>query len=475
VPARSAVGDCPDVLPGYHPSVADAEDNYRFDDRPIVYGAFDGVFAACNAIRDSILIGHSPGGCELQLIEVWYFHDLFGTMKRLVMTNLNEDELVHKTEDKLAVEIVHAQTTRSIDPGVCIVCSTSPAGIVGADLGQAIRTATPHVKAPIVPVEAPAYTGDLFDGYERTLAALARHLVRPVEEKVRSVNVLGYFFHRYERDCFADVAEIRRLLDLVGVPVQCVMMEAGTAAEIADAGRAAVNLALPYGHEAARVLEERCGQKTLEVPLPIGIEATREFLLSVGDVTGQADRARAVVDAEMRRVMPFVAPVLEDTLGKKVAISADAANLVAWTRFCAEMEMEPVLCCCVQDRPEVEDEIREVLSAEGRRVPFQPRVLIDPTRREIQEALREHPVDLMIGSAVEGWDAEQLGIPHLQAFLPMFDEHCLFDRPTLGFSGVLAQADRLKRILGWGRNRRMRQDHMVERVRRGTYGPRRVP
>jgi len=107
-------------------------------------------------------------------------------------------------------------------------------------------------------------------------------------------------------------------------------------------------------------------------------------------------------------------------------------------------------------------------------VSFEPRFLIDPTRREIQEALSEHPVDLVLGSAVEGWDAAELGIPHLQCFLPMFDEHCLFDRPTLGFSGALAQADRIKRILGWGRNRRGPQDHLVERVRRGTYGIRRA-
>jgi nitrogenase molybdenum-iron protein alpha/beta subunit len=449
-------------------------DSYRFDDRPIVYGAFDGVFAAGNAIKDSITIGHSPGGCELQLIEVWYFHDLFGTMKRLVMTNLNEDELVHQTESKLAVEIVHAQKSRSIDPGVCLVCSTSPAGIVGADLGQAIRVAAPHVTAPIVPIEAPAYTGDLFDGYERTLAALARHLVVPVDEKVRAMNVLGYFFHRYERDCFADVAELRRLLGLLDIPVPAVFLEAGTAADLAGAGRAAVNLTLPYGREAARVLEERCGQKTLEVPLPIGIEASKDFLLSVGEITGQADRARAVVDAEMHRVMPYLAVALEDTLGKKVAIVADAVHLVAWTRFAAELELEPVLCACVQDRPEVEDEIADLLSREGRHVPFAPRFLVDPTRREIQEALRDHPVDLVLGSAVEGWDAALLGIPHLQCFLPMFDEHCLFDRPTLGFSGALAQADRIKRILGWGRNRRGPQDHMVERVRRGTYGIRRA-
>lgn len=450
-------------------------DAYRFDDRPIVYGAFDGVFAAGNAIRDSITVGHSPGGCELQLIEVWYFHDLFGTMKRLVMTNLNEDELVHRTEDKLAVEIVHAQTSRSVDPGVCIVCSTSPAGVVGADLGQAIRTAQPHVKAPIVPVEAPAYTGDLFDGYERTLAALARHLVQPIDEKVQAMNVLGYFFHRYERDCFADVAEIRRLFDLMGIPLRAIFLEAGSAADLVAAGAAAVNVALPFGREAARVLEERCGQKTLDVPLPIGIEATRTFLLSLGEITGQTERAQKVIDDEMRRVMPFVAPALEDTLGKKVAIVADAAHLVAWTRFAAELELEPVLCACVQDRPEVEDEIREALDAEGRRVPFEPRVLVDPTRRQIQEALREHPVDLLLGSAVEGWDAEEIGVPHLQCFLPMFDEHCLFDRPTLGFSGALAQTDRIKRVLGWGRNRRRAQDGMVERVRRGTYGPRRAP
>jgi light-independent protochlorophyllide reductase subunit B len=144
---------------------------------------------------------------------------------------------------------------------------------------------------PVIPLELPSYQRKENWGAAETFYRMVRHLadpaVRPAPRDGRRplANLLGPcalgFRHR------DDVVEVVKLLESMGVGVNCVAPLGATPADLRALGRADFNLVLypEIGAEAARWLGRTFGQPAIDV-VPIGVGATRDFIAAVAAVAG---------------------------------------------------------------------------------------------------------------------------------------------------------------------------------------------
>ena len=144
----------------------------------------------------------------------------------------------------------------------------------------------------MIAVSTGGFKGNSYYGYDETLQTLFRAYVQKNTAKSdHLINIWGLvpgmdpFFR-------GDLAELKRLLQAIGLQVNTFFGYDQTIADLETSGAASHNVVLSrtYGLGAAKVFAEEHGTPYLSVELPIGPSATAAFLREVASFTG-IDRA----------------------------------------------------------------------------------------------------------------------------------------------------------------------------------------
>jgi nitrogenase molybdenum-iron protein alpha/beta subunit len=198
-------------------------------------------------------------------------------------------------------------------------------------------------------------------------------------------------------------------------------------------------LSFPYGRKAARTLGRRLKTPVIECNLPFGLHRTVTWLEQLGEQFGRAEEAQALIARELRDIMPrleFVVPY--HFLHRRFMFVGD---------------------------PHLAEGFAELITELGGRVPFMgitccrhnarnlkagipgTEILIDPTIASFMQHSVEHKrfVDLVVSCNTTGRDPESEGV--FEFGFPSYERHTLYDRPFLGFRGVMAFADEMMREL----------------------------
>ncbi|TVP58307.1 MAG: ferredoxin:protochlorophyllide reductase (ATP-dependent) subunit B [Gemmatimonadales bacterium] len=266
---------------------------------------------------------------------------------------------------------------------------------------------------PVVPLELPAYQrkenwGASETFYQLVRALAAPHAPPPAEPRPErpagqapSCNLLGPtalgFRHR------DDTAEIRRLLEAVGVEVRVVAPLGATAHELARLGEADFNVVLypEVAHAAASWLK-RTFKQPMVTTVPIGVGATRDFLREVAGVAGL--EADSLVE-RMHTQLPWYSRSVDSNYltGKRVFIFGDATHAVAAARVARDEMGFEVVGLGAYNR-EFAREVRAAAKEYG----VEP--LITDDYLEVEEAIREAAPELILGTQMERHIAKRLGI-----------------------------------------------------------------
>jgi len=305
-----------------------------------------------------------------------------------------------------------------------------PAGI-GKALGLPV---------PVVPLELSAYqhkenwgAAETFYQLVRALAgphALPPGTARPAREagKRPSCNVLGPtalgFRHR------DDVREVTGLLERLGVDVNVVAPMGATPADLARLGEADFNVVLypEIAGQAAQWLARSFAQPVVKT-IPIGVNATREFIAEVARVA-DLDPAPLLAAGESR--LPWYSRSVDSTYltGKRVFVFGDATHAVAAARVAAEELGFNVVGIGTYSR-EFAREVREAAKKYG----VEP--LITDDYLEVEAKVAELQPELVLGTQMERHIAKRLGVPcavisapvHVQDFPARYS-------PQMGFEGA---------------------------------------
>jgi nitrogenase molybdenum-cofactor synthesis protein NifE len=363
-----------------------------------------GAIKALGTIRNSVILVHGPKGC------VYHINYILGMRgdrpSEIYTTCLDERDVVFGAEQKLRDAI--EELDRAFCPELLFVLSCCSSDIIGEDVESAARDA--DTRSRVIAISAGGFEGDFHDGYRDTLCQLVREFARmPAKAGPRSVNLIGML------RAGPDLAELKRVLGLIGVTVNTVLTADATREELERLCSAALNIVPcePSGGEAARLLETLCGTPFIIEEIPIGHKSTIGFLERVAEKLGIPETVPLPPDLGE---VPDC-PLLRD---RRIAIAGGPTRAVSLTRFLAEYGVVPRLVIVDFDRS-VREKIEPLVLPEGE-------VLIEPEHELIVRKLKEHAIDLLIGGMLELPIAKSLGIDHLDIMHG--------SEKTVGFTGT---------------------------------------
>jgi light-independent protochlorophyllide reductase subunit B len=317
-------------------------------------------------------------------------------------------------------------------PQALLVGASCTAELIQDDPGGLARAL--GLPIPVVAVELPAYQKKENWGAAETFYQLVRAFAKRRNETPRPArtrpccNILGPtalgFRHR------DDVTEIAGLLDRIGVDVNATAPLGATPADLARLGEADFNVVLypEVGMQAASWLKRTFGQPIVGT-VPIGVGATRDFILEVGSLTG-IDVAPLLNADESR--LPWYSRSVDSTYltGKRVFIFGDATHAIAAARIASE-ELGFTVAGLGTYTREFAREVRETAARHG------IEALISDDYLEVEAAISEAHPELVLGTQMERHIAKRLGLPcavisapvHVQDFPARYS-------PQMGFEGA---------------------------------------
>jgi light-independent protochlorophyllide reductase subunit B len=286
---------------------------------------------------------------------------------------------------------------------------------------------------PVVPVELPAYQKKENWGAAETFYQLVRAFAgRGAKRRERlpgqrpRCNVLGPTSLGFRnRD---DIVEVRRMLDALGVEVNVVAPLGASPSDLARLWDADfnVNLYPELSGQVASWLQRNLGQPSTK-SIPIGVNATREFLAEVAALAGVEP-----VALEGASRLPWYSRSVDSTYltGKRVFVFGDATHAVAAARIAKEELGFEVVGLGTYSR-EYAREVRDAAQAIGLEA------LITDDYLDVEAAIVAAQPELVLGTQMERHVAKRLGIPCAVISSPVHvQDFPARHSPQMGFEGA---------------------------------------
>ncbi len=280
-----------------------------------------------------------------------------------------------------------------------------------------------NLPVPVVALELPAYSKKENWGAAETFYRLVRTVLAPLAAAAHEpaakpatgrrprANLLGAtLLGMRSRD---DVIEITRLLGEIGVDVGVVAPLNATVADIARLPQADFNVDLypEVSRSTAVWLESAFGMPRTRT-IPMGVQATREFVAEVGRLAGvdvehvlARERAGAAgLEASASRLQWYARSVDSTYLtGKRVFVFGDATHAIAAARIAAQEIGFTVVGIGTYAR-EFAREVRAAAVEHG------IEALITDDYLEVEQAIAAAAPELVLGTQMERHIAKRLGI-----------------------------------------------------------------
>lgn len=316
-------------------------------------------------------------------------------------------------------------------PEAMMVGASCTAELIQDDPGGLARAL--NLPIPVVPLELPSYQKKENWGAAETFYQMVRHLAKPRTTfseagQPPSCNILGPtalgFRHR------DDLREITALITRMGIAINVVAPLGATPADLARLADADFNVVLypETAMQAATWMQKNLGLPSTKT-IPIGAQATREFIAEVAQLAGIAVDP-GLEDAASRAT--WYARSVDSTYltGKRVFVFGDASHAIAAARVASEELGFEVVGLGTYSR-EFAREIREAAKKYG----IEP--LITDDYLEVEARVAELSPELVLGTQMERHIAKRLGLPcavisapvHVQDFPARYS-------PQMGFEGA---------------------------------------
>lgn len=226
-----------------------------------------------------------------------YSARFYSRQSRLPCTYLTNSDLVFGTGCKVEEGF---RTVSDRAGGRTIVLDTLGASLLCTDY-SGFRDCSD--RSPIL-VDGDLSSMSFCEGYDTAMASIVDATVVCTDTD-DSVNLLGYGIH--DPGWSTGAAELRRLLEAMGLRVNAISGCGPDSGEAADLGRASLNILVrpEYSRRTAEALRRIGGADMLRPSMgaPIGYRATRSFIKDIAAATGKdPTRALEMVDREERAV-----------------------------------------------------------------------------------------------------------------------------------------------------------------------------
>ena len=290
-------------------------------------------------------------------------------------------------------------------PQAMLVGASCTAELIQDDPGGLARTL--DLAMPVIPLELPSYSKKENWGAAETFYRIVRGFCQGYQQGEtandrKRVNILGSTSLGFRnRD---DIREVVRLVEMLGLEVNVIAPLGASPADIARIPEAGFNIVLypEIAETAARWLKKTFGQEMTST-IPIGVGATRDFIMEVAELAG-VDPAPAL-DDDAERLSWYSRSIDSNYLtGKRVFIFGDATHAVAAARIASE-ELGFRVCGLGTYSREHAREVRAAASRLGLEA------LISDNHLDVEDAIIAAAPELVLGTQMERHVAKRLRVP----------------------------------------------------------------
>lgn len=401
-----------------------------------------GVEIAMNAIPDAHILMDSSD-CIMALPEFIKNHDLNSTLldaagfHRIFHTNADIHSAARNRTGEIAASIRLLADSGRVK--TLFVSPTPMTIITGYQYDKIIRDMKIEERLPVIELTRKGLLGDWLDGYADTLEAIANRAKFSCDGGPRSAVIVGYFMDRSEEDNLGNIRELKRIAaEGLGLDVVSVWLENKSIDNLMNGVKPAYVISMPHARKAAAALAEKAGATLIEAGIPIGLNGTREWLMSAAEILGETARAENFAKAELSRLAPKLEWAIQKYfMGRLITYSGDP-HLASGLRGLVEEAG-----CAFR---------RGALFADTEKIsgPADDSGESELRTSAFAEALRAHekirPADLHIANSIAAKEIRQaIGsqAPVLEFGFPSYNFHALHDTPYIGFRGAMSFYNRM--------------------------------
>jgi nitrogenase iron protein len=302
--------------------------NILYDD-PLHGCAFNGAITMGVHLTDAVILAHAPKSCayiSYQTISSSGRRGLFergallpgAVSPNLECSFMDENDVIFGGVDKLEAKVLEIKKRK---PKAIVIVSSCPSGIIGDDIGRALRHA--EADMPVIAVKTDGnLTGDYLQGMLEVYTSLARGIIKRDAETVPdTVNIVfEKVVAKNTNPNFKIVEGFLRRLDL---RVNCRFLCETTFDRLTNFLSAPLNL-LAHSDYTGRLLQRfftgEYGCVFLDGGFPVGFDETKSWLLKVAEFFDRRAAAEDIIrerENDYRERVEALKPTLR---GRKLMI-----------------------------------------------------------------------------------------------------------------------------------------------------------
>lgn len=342
------------------------------------------------------------------------------------------------------------------NPDIIAVHTTCLSETIGDDLNSFIQEMTIPEDKYVVHCNTPSYKGSHILGFTNMVAGFIQYLSVKTGNSNGKICLMPGFVNpgdmrEYKRLMKAMKVDFTMLPDTSGVMDTAMtgkyemFPSGGTTIEsmigLGDCMKT-VALGVQTSEASAEVLKKKCGVDYKVLPLPMGVEATDKFIMTLSEIS--KEEVPFEIEEERGQLVDMMIDIHPYTYGKKVAIYGDPDTVLGIAAFVLELGMIPKYMLTGTPGSQFERSARELLE----------RYAVEDCKYKesgdlflLHQWIKNEKVDLLIGGTHGKYIARAEDIPLVRMGFPIIDRYIHSYMPLVGYTGARRMAELISNAL----------------------------
>lgn len=422
-----------------------------YDDELAFYERYElcknpGAIMAAAGVRKALINFAGAGGCDTLARNVRTDQSVDASYAKICSWTHSQDDVVFgtggaKIQGALEYELDRAKPG-AFDIGF-IVAACAPS-MVGDDIEGIAHGLQEKYGIPMIACDGAGFRGSYVDGADDIYAQLIGKIAKEAAPEAGRVNLVGPHLVG-SKNWKNDLEEIKRLLQALGLTINCVLTNDTPLSDIQGFFRAEASIMLSF-EELPRFKKACAGRSTRiigqELLPPYGSVNTEQWLQAIaGELGVEKGKVDSLLGEDYRRVARILSGnynsswVLQGLLNRYAAILAPASFGAALARsLLYDFHIFPKVVALYYTSPEAFERAKKCLGElEG-----DITVLGNPNRLDVADLAMQKNVDFALGQRSDRQMFESIGITHLPLAFPYyFNQFCFIPWPYAGIRGTL--------------------------------------
>jgi len=402
---------------------------------------------------------HGSQGCVAYFRT--YFNRHFKEPISCVSDSMTEDAAVFGGQKNMFDGLENAKALYK--PDMIAVSTTCMAEVIGDDLNAFIGNSKKegHIPEdyPVPFAHTPSFVGSHTTGWDNMFEGIARYFtLNTMEGKAPGKNGKLNFVPGFET-YLGNYRVIARMMKEMGVEASILsnptevldtpsdgefrMYSGGTTQdEVKDAPNAYNTILLqPWQlDKTKKFVENTWNHEVPKLDIPMGLEATDQFLMKISEITGKP--IPASLELERGRLMDMIQDSHTWLHGKRFALYGDPDFVMGLTKFLLELGAEPIHILSNNGSKRWAKAMEKILAAS----PYgaNSKVYAGADLWHLRSLCFTDKPDFLIGNSYgkyiqrdTAYKGEQSEVPLIRLGFPIFDRHHLHRMTTLGYEGAM--------------------------------------